>query len=212
MATIPTSDTFGALAAALARGQSKMRHPAATKTNPRFGNRYSTLVDVIDDGLSHLTAEGIAIVPWITAGDGYVTLTLRLSLADTDEWCMAGVSVPMGSGGPQDMGSALTYARRYLYLTLCGLATVDDDDDGERAARTVPTAVRRLEVDKVDEIRQAAAADGASIEDVRMWVDVATAGRTSELADVLYSELDALRAARKAWMDQAHAKTSSVRP
>lgn len=38
---------------------------------------------------------------------------------------------PLGAGKPQEMGSAITYARRYALLAVTGVIAEDDDDDGQ---------------------------------------------------------------------------------
>lgn len=45
------------------------------------------------------------------------------------------------SENPQQMGSAITYARRYVLLSLTGVAAEDEDDDG-RGGNSRPTAQR----------------------------------------------------------------------
>lgn len=41
--------------------------------------------------------------------------------------------LPKYESGPQDIGSALTYTRRYAYALILGLVS-EDDDDGNRAS------------------------------------------------------------------------------
>lgn len=215
MATVvPRSESFADLSAAIARAQAAMRHPAATKINPRFHNRYSDLADVIDDGLRRLTDEGISITPHIDVDDDQLTLTLLLALGE--QWTITGLTVPLNARDAQAIGSALTYARRYLYLTLCGVAT-GDDDDGEAAVRHPTAADTAFAVDKltpgmVEKIRSSAAADGADPDELERWVLAATVKRTKDLADVRQGELSALRKARQAWIDRTEGETSPVRP
>ena len=42
---------------------------------------------------------------------------------------------PLQQGGPQDIGSAITYARRYALCAVTGLAPGGDDDDGAKAQK-----------------------------------------------------------------------------
>lgn len=48
-------------------------------------------------------------------------------------------------GKQQDMGSSLSYARRYLFGMLTGVVT-EDDDDGQRVAKSEPTPVRDWDI------------------------------------------------------------------
>jgi len=51
------------------------------------------------------------------------------------EWPVA----EFGRSSPQQMGSALTYARRYSLFSIVGIAGQDDDDDGAAASQQVPS-------------------------------------------------------------------------
>jgi hypothetical protein len=50
-------------------------------------------------------------------------------------------SLPIGGGSPQQVGSSLTYMRRYLLGCMTGIVT-DDDDDGQLAQQAKKPAKR----------------------------------------------------------------------
>src|SRR5690606_36854591 len=94
--------------------------------------KYADLNDV-QEALFPLLAEyGLT---WTTAP----TLTpngfaLHYSLRHASGEAIEG-DYPLPSGTPQEIGSAITYARRYALCAVTGLAPVGDDDDGAAASR-----------------------------------------------------------------------------
>jgi hypothetical protein len=52
---------------------------------------------------------------------------------------------PLSVGTPQQMGSAITYARRYALSAITGVAPDDSDDDGQAAAAVSHRAAERVE-------------------------------------------------------------------
>jgi hypothetical protein len=76
-----------------------------------------------------LSANGLAFVQTISDG----VLHTRL-LHTSGQWIASEHPLPM-SGKPQEIGSALTYARRYSLSALLGIAA-DEDDDANAASRS----------------------------------------------------------------------------
>ena len=76
-----------------------------------------------------LAANGLAFSCLPTIEEGRITLQALL-LHDSGERLSG--SLPIAGGTPQQVGSALTYARRYLLGCMTGIVT-DDDDDGQAA-------------------------------------------------------------------------------
>ena len=136
------------LASALAAFQAHL--PSVRKGNTAkvegargsYSYDYADLADVSDAILPALSKVGLA---WITrpdtAEDGTINLHYSLTHADTGE-CITG-SVAVGRKGDrwQDLGSALTYARRYMLVSVTGVAPGGDDNDGKDArAGAAPVA------------------------------------------------------------------------
>jgi hypothetical protein len=124
------------LAAALAELQTKLPHVTkGEKANAgSYEYSYAGLGRVSKDLLPVMGALGLSFSckPTINA-DGKFVLAYKLRHAggeeDAGEW-------PLPSGSPQQIGSALTYGRRYTLLAITGLAPDGDDDDGKAAADT----------------------------------------------------------------------------
>lgn len=159
------------LVAALARAQAAFPTIVKTKTNPHYKSQYADLADVLAAVRPALAAQGIAVVQPVRVTDRGAELVTALLWGDQRiESCM-----PLDvDGKPQELGSRLTYLRRYQLAALCGVAA-DDDDDGNVASAAAPRRSRaRAEVTEQapppDERRAEAAA----------WADALTAERATE--------------------------------
>lgn len=117
------------LAAALASAQASMGKAVFNRINPHFRSKYADLAAIADATLPALNAHGLAVTQMTKARDGALFLVTRLMHRSGQyiegEW-------PLPNGTPQQMGSALTYARRYGWSSVVGI-TADDDDDANAA-------------------------------------------------------------------------------
>ncbi|HEY9373382.1 ERF family protein [Streptomyces sp.] len=97
--------------------------------------KYADLVQVNAVVLSRLNALGVIYKtkPTLRAEDPKFVLAYSLKhvASGTEE---AGEYPLKLSENPMQMGSAITYARRYVLLAITGIAAEDEDDDGQAAA------------------------------------------------------------------------------
>lgn len=95
---------------------------------------YADLKDVSAAILPALANVGLA---WITrpdtAADGTIELHYQLIHADSGQTIEGAVAVGRKGDRWQDLGSALTYARRYMLVSVTGVAPGGDDNDGQDA-------------------------------------------------------------------------------
>src|SRR6187551_2627578 len=135
-----SSETIGAIAAALARAQAEIANPEKSLTAtirspfPREEDwtfRYASLSSGLDIVRKSLGRQEIATVQ-TTAIDteaGLIRLTTVLAHSSgewvSSDWPVCPVSE---TAAPHRMGAALTYARRYALFTLVGIAGEDDLD------------------------------------------------------------------------------------
>jgi hypothetical protein len=94
--------------------------------NPHFRNRYADLTAVLDAVIPAFTENGLAITQMMD-GKQLVTLLSHTS----GEYISTTSEIPAYSNA-QQLGSALTYLRRYTVQALAGISA-DDDDDGNDA-------------------------------------------------------------------------------
>jgi ERF superfamily len=152
-----SSESVGALAAALAKAQAEIRNPEKSLTAtivspfPREGSRtfrYAPLSSGLDLVRKCLGQHEIATVQAtaIDRDSGLIHLTTTLVHSSgewvSSDWPVCSVSE---TAAPHRLGAALTYARRYALFTLVGIAGEDDLDapdllptDGAAASRDVP--------------------------------------------------------------------------
>ena len=124
------SESITDLAAALAKAQAEIRNPAFDSTNPHFKNRYASLASHVDAVRAALPKFGLSVVQFVETPDAQrVTVTTRI-LHASGQWIESCVGCASG-GKVQELGSAVTYLRRYALAAICGIVG-EDDDDGER--------------------------------------------------------------------------------
>jgi hypothetical protein len=135
-----SSETIGAIAAALAKAQAELTNPekslvatirASGPREPDQTFRYAALSSGLDIVRKALGGHEIATVQ-TTAIDkeaGLIRLTTTLAHASgewlSSEWPVCAISETVA---PRRMGAALTYARRYALFALVGIAGEDDLD------------------------------------------------------------------------------------
>jgi len=101
-----------------------------TKTGGQYTYTYADLPSILDLTRKPLSENGLSIAQMTTVHDGAMVLITRLMHA-SGEYIEATYPLPINATA-QDMGSAITYARRYSLSPLIGIAP-DDDDDGKAA-------------------------------------------------------------------------------
>ena len=135
-----SSDTIGAIAAALVKAQGQLSNPEKSLTAtvrspfPREGDRtfrYASLASGLDVVRKSLGQHEIATVQTmaIEHETGQIRLTTLLAHV-SGEWISSDWPVCAASetSAPHRMGAALTYARRYALFALVGIAGEDDLD------------------------------------------------------------------------------------
>jgi hypothetical protein len=133
------------LATALAKVQAQLAPVGKDKkaNAGQFSYTYADLASVQAAVFPLLAAEGLAWTACPTLGEHGFVLYYALSHGPSDEKVEGLYPLPDPSRGtPQQIGSAITYARRYCLSAVVGVAT--EDDDGKAAsADTAPRATRR---------------------------------------------------------------------
>jgi hypothetical protein len=146
-----SSESIGAIAAALAKAQAELTNPEKSLTAsirssfPPEGDRifrYASLASGLDIVRKCLGQHEIATVQ-TTAIDqdvGQIRLITLLAHASgewiSSDWPVCPISE---TAAPQKMGAALTYARRYALFALVGIAGEDDLDAPDLLSKAGPT-------------------------------------------------------------------------
>src|SRR5437667_2830586 len=145
-----SSESIGAIAAALAKAQGELTNPEKSliasirSPFPREGDRtfrYASLASGLDIVRKSLGQHEIATVQTtaIDQDSGQIRLTTLLAHA-SGEWISSDWPVcPISEMAmPHRMGAALTYARRYALFALVGIAGEDDLDAPEILTEPAP--------------------------------------------------------------------------
>lgn len=98
--------------------------------NPFFKNNYATLGNIISEVKPLLNSLGLVLTQPIIDGN----IMSVIFDGETNESIKSEIPLPVGVK-PQDLGSAITYYRRYTLTSLLALE-IDEDDDGNKASTT----------------------------------------------------------------------------
>jgi ERF superfamily len=132
-----TSETIDQLSAALAAAQGALKNPPKNKINPHFKSAYVDLSDGLSAVRECFSKHGLTFIQGTSLMDNIIVLNTRIA-HKSGQWIESDYPVG-GYGKPQEMGSAMTYARRYALFAMVGVAGEDDDDgNAAQAAETTP--------------------------------------------------------------------------
>lgn len=203
-------DAPATLASALAAFQSEL--PRVGKGNTAdagtYSYKYADLADVSMAVLPLLGKHGLSFSakPMLDEGGKFVlAYTLRHSSGESD-----GGSYPLPTGRPQEVGSAITYARRYALSAMVGIAP-DADDDGATApdvpdVRWDPNEQEVMVSDWTTEIEAANTTDDIAA----IGRKVQAAKRRKDLSPASYDHLARVAASRKAELNGAGLQPQAV--
>lgn len=91
-----------------------------------------------------LNAAGIIVMQEVIGHGRGNLIATKLIHANSGEWLASYLPVgPLVSDDPQEVGSRLTYGRRYALAIMLGLAPKDEDDDGGEAVKKAVARGRR---------------------------------------------------------------------
>lgn len=138
------TDQPASLAEALARLQARLPRIAKAAEGQAGTRRimYADLPDVTSALYPVLASLGLFYfaAPTLVVLNGELKFVLDYRIEHAASGEHRGGMYPLGTGNPQQLGSAITYARRYCLLAVTGAAPDDGSDDGGHAASTATGA------------------------------------------------------------------------
>ena len=153
MSTTEQPARLAELTKALINVQRSVNAAKPNKTNPHLKNKYADLASVWDTCRELLADNGLAVTHTFRESENAETITCVATLLhESGEQITSALTMKPGKSTPQEMGSAITYARRYTLASLVGIV-VDDDDDGAKAS--APAKPKNELEDTKNEIRRA---------------------------------------------------------
>lgn len=137
------SPKIGALAGALANVQKSLKPAVKNATNPFYKSTYADLGSILDSCRDLLAANKLALLQMPSGDLNAITLTTML-VHESGEFISSTIScaardhvnTKTGEVKPatvQDLGSTLSYLRRYGAAAMVGIVT--EDDDGNQASK-----------------------------------------------------------------------------
>jgi hypothetical protein len=118
-----------------------------SSTNPHFRSRYADLSACVEAVIDALNTNGLGLVQVTHPCESGVSVETVL-VHESGQTMTSGVlHVPASKQDAQGYGSALTYARRYSLMAICGIAP--EDDDGNRASKPIEIKAKDIKVEKV---------------------------------------------------------------
>lgn len=138
------TSTIAKIALALSKAQKKIGTATKGAANPFFKSKYADLGSVMEACKEALNSEGITVLqPVTTTPDGKHAVETVL-LHESGEYIASTMTLELTKTNMQDLGSAITYARRYSLQSLVFIPS--EDDDGEKAMQRTTTPVKSAPV------------------------------------------------------------------
>lgn len=124
-------ELFSALSAAQGQfGQIERTLKADIKskrTGAEFSYEYAPLDEVLQAVRPALAENGLSFQQFPAVGNGFVVVRSLLG-HKSGGWMMNDLRLACDTGGPQEAGSGITFARRYAAMPMLGVAPGNDDD------------------------------------------------------------------------------------
>ena len=166
---------IGKLVEALAKAQLEFEPVLFDKTNPHFKNKYATLSSLEKATKEALANQGICILQFFqNQPNGDLLLTTRLAHS-SGEHIDSDYLIVRGNKTDQQLGSSITYGRRFSYASILSISAEDDDDgeeDRKQAAKSAPIAL--LSREQVQELKQLIGTDTELTIKLTTWLKVKT--------------------------------------
>lgn len=125
-----TSENIDQIAAALALAQGEFLE--ASKDGESHHGKHATLTSIWKAVRVPLSKNGLAVIQAPYLLDGRVHIITQLT-HKSGQWIETELSIKPARDDAQQIGSAITYGRRYSLAPMLGIVT-DEDDDGNAAS------------------------------------------------------------------------------
>lgn len=122
------------LYAAIHKAQAQIETVRKNGENPHFKSKYATLDEIWETVRKAVNDAGLIVFCTIETRGDKKELTTHVAEIKSGEEVSCSFPIVAQATGPQAIGSAMTYARRYTLTALLEIVTGDGaDDDGEAA-------------------------------------------------------------------------------
>lgn len=130
-----TSTEIKQISKAIVNAQPEISAALKDSTNPHFRSKYADLTAVWHACKDVLKQHKLAVIQFFEPcdKDNHILTVTRL-IHESGEWMEGKLLLPYKDNNPQNVGSAITYARRYSLSSMLGIVT-EEDDDGNQASQ-----------------------------------------------------------------------------
>lgn len=126
------SEQINEIAAALSKCQGELENASKTSANPFYKSKYADLAEVINVCKEPLSNNGLSIVQLTDISENGSIFVITQLNHSSGQWLRGYYPAKPVKDDPQGLGGAVTYARRYAYSAIIGIA--QEDDDGNKAS------------------------------------------------------------------------------
>jgi len=120
------------LAKALSKAQGEFITPKKDSDNPFFKSKYADLATIWDSCRKILSSNGLCVIQTTEVSPPEIVVLRTMLLHNSGQWIVSKLCMKPIKNTPQDIGSCITYARRYSLSAIVGIAA--EDDDGNMAS------------------------------------------------------------------------------
>jgi hypothetical protein len=197
---IETSTSISKLIEALAKAQLNFKPVLKQTENEAYrrggrASKYADLNAVVEATRDALAKEGLVVTQWPTIDLALKHTTLITLLAHSSgEWMRGSITLPAVSRNDftaQTCGSSITYARRYAWSAIVGVAPEDDDDGNAASGIGSVEAQKAVAEKKVMELRESLQKSVDSL--FYVWYDESQTAEIKGAAKLFEANADLLK-------------------
>ena len=125
---------------ALVKAQAEFEPVVFDKANPHFKSKYATLNAMQRATMPHLNKHGMSVLQILKSqGEGDMVVITRLAHI-SGEFIESEFLVIRAGKNDQQLGSSITYARRFAYAAILCLSACEEEDDGNNTQDVRPVS------------------------------------------------------------------------
>lgn len=122
------------IAVAMVKIQAGLKTAAKDSTNPHFKSQYADLASCWEACRDALKENEVAVIQSPGMDERGLVMETEI-LHSSGQWCRGVIRIPLSpTATAQQVGSAITYARRYSLCAMVGICPDDDDGNGASGA------------------------------------------------------------------------------
>ena len=130
------SEQINELFTALAKAQGQIKPAAKDSLNPHFRSKYADLGSVWEACREALASNGLSVIQTLMYNEAESPTLVTTLGHSSGQWMKSIMKLPTQKTGPQELGSCLSYCRRYMLASMVGVYSDAVDDDAEAVSKS----------------------------------------------------------------------------